>query len=180
MSVLLKMRSMIHYHILFLFYMILTLSPILSERNFLGILKLCALLRIFLPLKCEFLMIWCTISKKITDYIIAFPFSWEPTVLQNIFGPCLPLSQIYFGIHYAKITGKNKNKTPWIVLWLGGLWFQKLVMVLPINSCDCSIQILLEKCPLWKLFFLGVWELFFLSMCVQGDCAFVVQMLQFI
>jgi len=37
--------------------MILTLSPILSEKNFPGILNLCALLKIFLPLKFEFMMI---------------------------------------------------------------------------------------------------------------------------
>lgn len=50
-SVFLKVKRMIHYHILLLFCMILTDRLILLERNSPGILNLCALLKIFLPLK---------------------------------------------------------------------------------------------------------------------------------
>ena len=98
---------------------------------------------------------------------IKIPF--VPIVFQNLFGTCLPLSDTFWYSLSWNYWQKPKQK-PWIFLWLGGLWFQKLVMVLPINSFDCSIQILLEKCPMWRLFLLGVWEHFLLSMCGWGVC----------
>lgn len=57
MCVILKVGSVIHYHTLFLLCILLTVSHILLERNRPANLNLCALLKIFLPLKFEVIVI---------------------------------------------------------------------------------------------------------------------------